>query len=147
MRAPDAGTLLALLEPAATSILLVGSFSGVSEVEPLHVVDTELAFDDGIPEELRVDAALVDAAPLGEHEDLLPLLARLRDVHAHRVVVVLPDETPRSNELVALGFEARKSPSVDGLVFIWDPALANRPREWNNSRHWANPQNFSRYRW
>lgn len=134
-----------MFDSVAETAIYVGSFDCGSQ--PRIVASLDRAAADGLPADLRADIALVDAEAVQDDEELLPLLARLRDVNAQKVVVIVPRDHRSLNELNALGFETRKSPSWDGLVFVWDPALADRPREWNNSKHWANPENFSRYRW
>lgn len=148
MPRPTASRLLASLETGVESFVAIGDIDIDTPSQPAWSASGPMDVD-GLPPELRAGAALVAVAPGGEADELLPLLARLRDVHAEKVVVHIGGVSPveLGGELVALGFEARKSPSEDGLIFAWDPALANRPREWNNSRHWANPENFSRYRW
>lgn len=108
--------------------------------------DTPLALD-SLPPELRVEIALV-AVHGGETLDaIVPVLARLRDVHADCVIVHDAAQLATPADMLALGFEMKRSPSIDGLVYVRDPAEAEQPREWNNSRNWANPANFSRYRW
>ncbi len=147
MQRQSASELLPLLESSASTVVCIGEFVCGQKTNVVATLDSSSASADSLPADLRADVALVDAACVQDETELLPLLARLRDVHASQVIVVIPTGHPSRNDLIALGFEARKSPSGDGLVFVWDPALANRPREWNNSKHWANPENFSRYRW
>ena len=50
-------------------------------------------------------------------------------------------------DYLALGFERRGEPT-DGIELFWyDADRFNPEREWNNPDHWANPENFKRYRW
>lgn len=147
MSRPGASELFKLLESTVSTVVCIGEFTCGPEANLVATLDPPSASAESLPADLRADVALVDAACIQDETELLPLLARLRDVHASQVIVIIPSAHPSHNDLVALGFEARKSPSGDGLVFVWDPAVANRPREWNNSKHWANPENFSRYRW
>lgn len=147
MNRPTASELLPLLESTASTLICIGEFDCGPDARLVASVEPANATVDSLPEDIRAEVALVDALGIRDDDELLPLLARLRDVHARQVIVVLPSGHASRDDLVALGFEARKSPSGDGLIFVWDPALANRPREWNNARHWANPENFSRYRW
>lgn len=148
MSRPAASRLLASLDTDVADFVAIGEIEIDTEVKPAWSANAGSAVDD-LPPGLKTGAALVALAMHADVDEVLPLLARLRDVHADKVVVHIGEALPAGlgGELVALGFEARKSPSEDGLVFAWDPVLANRPREWNNSRNWANPENFSRYRW
>lgn len=142
-------TVNSLLQDSETSsFALLGDIENDTGQEP-SLATTDAGFSvDALPADLRVDVALIAVTSRNDSEDTLPLIARLRDVHADRVIAWVDDDSTGACEaLVAMGFEKRKSPSEDGLLFVWDPALANRPREWNNSQHWANPENFSRYRW
>lgn len=132
------GELFALFGPVENDTDLTPAFeSTTASIDPVT-----------LPANLRVDVALVRPLPGDAFRDVSAVLARLRDVHAGRVLLC-PDQlhVPDSSGFMALGFEPQKSPSVDGLVFVWDPELADQPREWNDSRNWANPENFSKFRW
>ena len=76
----------------------------------------------------------------------VPAIARLRDIGCRRVLLLTGPELCCENELRGLGFLP-----VDALgphaAFVHDGDLLNQPREWNNSKHWANPENFDKYRW
>lgn len=136
------------LDYSGDSFALFGAIQNDTAYKPAYQSPAATVDPGSVPAGLRVDLALV--RPLGgdSHRAIGMTLARLRDVHARRVLLC-PDqlERPDTTGFIALGFEPRKSPSVDGLVYVWDPALANKPREWNNSQNWANPENFSKYRW
>ncbi len=146
MNRRTASSLLSGFE--SSNFALLGDIENDTGQEPLlTAADAGLSVDE-LPADLRVGVALVAVSSESNSEDTLPLIARLRDVHADRVIAWVDNElTGARDALIAMGFEKRESPSEDGLLFVWDPALANRPREWNNSEHWANPENFSRYRW
>jgi hypothetical protein len=102
---------------------------------------------DGLPGVLRIDVAFVRPETDDVIEKVTALLARLRDVHARRVVVLGDAITSDVAYFAALGFEPQKSSSAQGPLFIWDPEQADQPRAWNNADSWANPENFSRFRW
>jgi len=110
-----------------------------------EVSDRRIPDVDELPADLKVDVAVVDAREYGDAERLSALLARLRDVHA-ALVVVVTDDIPR-NDLLALRFEAGKRTLEGARVFLSSSSVTDKRREWNNARHWANPQNFDRYRW
>jgi len=139
-----------LLEAAgwvARHFALVGPIENDTGVTPQFAAPAASMDIAALPTDLRVDVALVAAGAGDALAAVVPVLARLRDVHAERVVFQDAAEIAPPGDMLALGFEAKKSPSVDGLLYVRDPAETDRPREWNNSRNWANPDNFSRYRW
>lgn len=100
-----------------------------------------------LPADLRIDVALVRPENGDVLESIAALLARLRDVHAGRVVVLADAIQCEATFFASLGFERRESPSMGGSLFAWDPEVADQPRAWNNADSWANPENFSKYRW
>ncbi len=133
-----------MLEPRGERLIVLGGIDDDSGSEPLYASASVPEDPENLPAELRADVALVVLAA----GDPLPsaLLARLRDVHVAQIVLAV-DNSVSPADMLAMGFEKAQSPSVDGLVFVWDAALADKPREWNNARDWANPENFDRYRW
>jgi hypothetical protein len=96
----------------------------------------------GLASDVRADVAIVVAA----RKDHEAGLARLRDVHCDRILLVPAVEagwTP--TELRSLGFIEFRSEGE--TLWLFDPAKSNPPREWNNPRNWANPENFDKFRW
>ena len=114
-----------------------------------------LASADELPPELRVDTGLV----VEQLEHLAPragahLLSRLRDVHCKRVFLLLRnrlsnDDTRWGRDtLLAMGFTQQQPDVALGAeLYLYEPEVFNPPREWNNARDWANPENFRKYRW
>lgn len=135
--------MLAAVDPDA-EFLALGPIINDSGRSPVHA-SPDVSVQ-SLPATLKVDTALVAASGL-ELQEVEPVLARLRDVYATRIVLEFDRADAHLDALRALGFEPRKSPSGDGLLLVSDPATRERPREWNNSTHWANPENFKRYRW
>ena len=147
MTPASAHQLLEAAGYAAGQLALLGPIENDTGVPVRFTAPTASVSLAALPPDLRVDVALVAAGAEDALDAVVPLLARLRDVHAGRVVFQDTAEIAAPGDMLALGFEAKESPSVDGLLYVRDPAEAERPREWNNSRNWANPDNFSRYRW
>ncbi len=151
LTAADVRELLADLGIAqAGRVVVIGSddikddrCSGV-EIETIGCVQS--AAD--IPNALRGDIAIVavDRLDIGR-ADAEHLLARLRDVHSHRVLLLLDGDTWSADELRALGFLEQPTRRSENRVFFHDPDQFNEPREWNNPTSWANPKNFGKYRW
>lgn len=96
----------------------------------------------------RCSYALVfDQLPHMARENAVQLLARLRDCLAERVLVADEQDVFTPAEMLSLGY-IRQEPGLAGRnLYAYDPDVCNPGREWNNADHWANPENFSRYRW
>lgn len=81
------------------------------------------------------------------------LLARLRDLHAVRVCVMLREAVLpewRDNDWRALGFVPAGRAMAGGRrvrLFTFDFATYNPGRSWNTAENWAHPGNFDTYRW
>ncbi len=92
---------------------------------------------------------LLDALASMSRDDGTMLLAQLRDQLCERVFVVSAEASawPRE-EMLALGYTlSARSADTQWLLHEHDIATYNPEREWNTPEHWANPENFSRYRW
>jgi hypothetical protein len=71
------------------------------------------------------------------------VIARLRDVHCERVLIIQTDGGMLSTDLLALGFQELATED-DCTLFIHSAEVTDRPREWNNAKHWAHPENFDK---
>lgn len=127
--------------PGSSSLLVVGDLpdqqSGVSLTGPCtgsEVLQTDF--------QQRFDLGLViEPAPSD-----VAVIARLRDIACRRVLLLPGAQTWSDNDLRGLGFQPIES--LDShAAFLHDSDLLNQPREWNNAKHWANPENFDKYRW
>ena len=80
------------------------------------------------------------------------LLGRLKNLHTHRILLAINlakcDGWSR-NDLIGLGFlEPKQAGAVSPVrFFYYDLASYNPKRGWNNSRFWAHPENFDKFRW
>lgn len=100
----------------------------------------------------RYDLAVVsDQLEHMARVDALRLLAQLRDRHSPVLAVIadLGDLRGRDAEwsladFIALGLEPVAGQAA---LFAYDLASYNPPRDWNNPRFWAHPENFHKYRW
>jgi hypothetical protein len=86
------------------------------------------------------------------------LIARLRDLHCDRLIIVIPIGTDWPNhmshwqqaDLLGLGFSLlAEFHSNDHLVHIYafDIASYKTTPEWLSSKYWANPEMFNKYWW
>lgn len=76
------------------------------------------------------------------------LLVKLRDLLAKRMVVV----TKRQDEplLRALGFTQlmdKSQPQHDLMLWQFNILTYKHVPDWFNSKFWANPENWDKYRW
>ncbi|WP_148862318.1 DUF6231 family protein [Marinobacter fonticola] len=82
------------------------------------------------------------------HEDARQFLGWLRNAGARRVAVsVAPEDDWSFNEMIGLAFRRYSSLDDGTVVYAYDIETYNRPRDWNNSKYWANPENWGKYRW
>lgn len=81
------------------------------------------------------------------HEEGEQLIAHVRDIYARQILLIISaDSEWKSEDFIGLGF--RKITDIDQHT-IWYFAVENYKRtpDWLNSRYWANPEMFGKYRW
>ncbi len=130
--------LLASLDRKPESLLILGAIGEAparESVVGVFSLQDALSIDDAVRADLGV---VIDAGP--EH---VSSLARLRDIHCKRVLLLARDSWS-INDLLGLGFQ--RIPADRPHVFICDPDLTP-PRDWNNASNWAHPENFDKQRW
>jgi hypothetical protein len=157
---------------AHTLILGILSDVGPESVLAVGPVAAELAATHSQASSCRV--TLLEAAKAGEqlvhhgrHElailagewEQLPraqaagLLAALRDVYARRILALLPlqeNSAWQHGDMIGHGFTSlrRFAHTPQPLeLFEFDVASYKTTPDWLNSKHWANPQLFDKYRW
>ncbi len=136
-------------------MLLLGSLPEVDLAAACHSVSPRVTRMGIADADKLQDLAIHDLALIGEVVEHLPgragehLLARLRDLHARRVVVRLaPGREWSLQRLTGLGFTClQTSGSGDAEYFGFDIATYKTTPDWLNSRNWANPELFDKYRW
>ncbi len=122
----------------------------------LHEIQSPTPFA-ALEEIERVDMAIVaDQLEYMTHRDGEALMGLLRNLHTDSVVAVyqpkLAPQTLRwpSNGFLALGCREQGHFSHDGRsldIYSYDLDNYNFERSWNNSRFWANPENWGKYWW
>lgn len=79
------------------------------------------------------------------------IVAALRNRFNAKIILLQCASFPLGfHQLLGLGFkrEFQSTAEHDAVnIFSYDIASYNKKRDWNNSRFWANPQNFEKYRW
>ncbi|MBT8151768.1 MAG: hypothetical protein KJO62_10235 [Gammaproteobacteria bacterium] len=94
--------------------------------------------------------------PQLEQEAAQQLLSTLRNLYSAQVELLVEVNKGESlahepeNILFGLGFKlAGQAQTEHGALLRYRYALSgyNRKRNWNTPEHWANPENFHRYRW
>ncbi|MGD8710180.1 MAG: DUF6231 family protein, partial [Ectothiorhodospiraceae bacterium] len=86
-------------------------------------------------------------------DDVGPLLSRLRDVRARRVLVVARRDCSSAwsrRSMVGYGFTPFGTAEADGApakLYQFDIATYKTTPDWLNARNWANPELWDKYRW
>lgn len=86
------------------------------------------------------------------------LLARLRDIHTKKLLIIVPISKQWKNhtsyweetDLLALGFILKAKLTVKDKpvhVYAFDITSYKTTPEWLNSKYWANPDLWNRYWW
>jgi hypothetical protein len=82
------------------------------------------------------------------------LLARLRDVHCRRFCVVIESNDLASrwktSDLIAMGLAHWASETLGTTaleIYGFDLGTYKATPKWLNARHWANPEQWGKYRW
>jgi len=79
------------------------------------------------------------------------LLARLRDVHARHLVVLVPDAVGEWDEAALRAYGLRPSAHQpeggDGRLYEFDLYDYKETPDWLNARYWAHPELWDKYRW
>lgn len=100
------------------------------------------------------DVKNVDLVVLGEnlnqleHAKMIEVIGVLRN-HLNAKMLILCNEasTLSFSDMLSLGFKREEQDESGLMLYSYDIASYNKKREWNNSRFWANPENFNKYRW
>lgn len=77
------------------------------------------------------------------------LLGHIRNSLARRIWLLVDSTSSWSlPTLTALGFRKIDLPFGPSIAsYLYDLNSYNHKRSWNNSRFWANPENFNKFRW
>ena len=121
----------------------------ISAAAALEQLNIQSRFDMGI---------VINAIENLEKETGEQLIARLRDVSTARFLVALPigdqwedtTSTWYSNELLGFGMKLVNRYDHDGKpvhIYKYDITSYKNSPKWLNSRDWANPHLWNKYRW
>ena len=96
---------------------------------------------------LLADLFSADEMPWAE-----TIIARCRDLHAERLLVLLPAVRDRGvwpdSDLVALGLRPIANlPAASHQLFSYDVESYRPAPDWLNARNWANPEMWNKHRW
>jgi len=137
---------------APSRVLLVGADSAeLAAALPLPPTAQAEPLADPPPGPLPYDLALVVGAPTLAALPPATVLARLRDLYARHTLLLAEDGgAPAHGDLMALGFVALgRYRHQDHGLRLYEVALATYKTtpDWLNSRDWANPRLWDKYRW
>ena len=83
-----------------------------------------------------------------EHTKMIEVIGVLRNHLNAKILILCNGESPLSfSDMLSLGFKREQQDESGLTLYSYDIASYNKKREWNNSRFWANPENFNKYRW
>ena len=123
---------------------------------------TSISFQDALAnlqETMRYDVGVVaDTLEFLDKDQSGQLIARLRDLHTARFVLVvrIGDQWQhiksvwQTVDLLGYGMKLVNRYNVDGKpihIYKYDIATYKKTPEWLNSKNWANPQHWDRFRW
>lgn len=75
-------------------------------------------------------------------------IARLRDLLAERVLVLVPERSPTWDVHKMLGFGFKRIAELKGWqAWGFDIHTYKEVPDWLNAKYWANPQNWGKYWW
>lgn len=114
-----------------------------------HKMTTPLsrqALADTPPCDMAIISDLVESLPKTE---AIECLAALRNQYVQKILLIVDPSSAASWQLsdyLALGFKQRGQ--AEGLLYF-SYAIEDYQfkKDWLNSRYWANPENFDKYRW
>lgn len=97
----------------------------------------------------NIDCVLLESA-LDEMStgSAIALIGLIRNQLNAKILIITDQNAPLSfQDLLGLGFQRSFINDVGQALYTYDIANYNKKRDWNNSRFWANPENFNKYRW
>lgn len=145
----------ALADAKPQSVLAVGRLAEVFVARrfadgPRSVTVAPAAAGEALNRHGRFDLAiLTDALESLDRGEASGLLARLRDLYAGCVVLLVShtDCDWSGTDLTALGFTRLHEIPGRGTLYGFDIATYKTTPDWLNPDYWANPELWDRYRW
>lgn len=97
----------------------------------------------------NIDCVLLESALDEMSTDrAIALVGLIRNQLNAKILIITGRDAPLSfQDLLGLGFQRSFVNDVGQALYTYDIANYNKKRDWNNSRFWANPENFNKYRW
>lgn len=94
-------------------------------------------------------AILTDTLEALDRREASGLLARLRDLYARRVILLVAHDhcAWSGTDLTALGFTRLHETPGAGTLYGFDIATYKTTPDWLNPDYWAHPELWDRYRW
>lgn len=154
----NAAVARVLSESAAKTILLIGTASiAALDADPSlrikhHDEPKDVGSLGGETFDVAIVAGVLSAVP---HQTAIALLARLRDVLAHRVLIIdttTPHNLGNRNDISyrAYGFRCLLTHQDAGQlwrVHEFSIDTYKTTPDWLNAKDWAHPQRFDKFRW
>lgn len=99
----------------------------------------------------QIDLAIVsDLVETTNKKHTIEWLGLLKNRYSQHIILITSHEEIEKQgwqlaDFLALGF--RLAFDNDAVVFTYNIKNYQFKKDWLNSRHWANPENFDKYRW
>lgn len=94
-------------------------------------------------------AILADIIETQSQQQVTEYLATLRNQYAAKILLIVDKTRPSDWQLtdfLALGFR-KQADTEHHQLYNYAIESYQFPKDWLNSRYWANPENFDKYRW
>jgi hypothetical protein len=137
------------------SLLLAGD-TAIKLVKDLHDTRSQVLKTPFSLEQLadlpQIDLAIVsDLLETLTKEQSIEWLSMLRNGHAQQLILITSKAAEKQQgwqltDYLALGFNQLFSDS-NSAVYSYNIVSYRPKRDWLNSRFWANPENYDKYRW
>lgn len=111
------------------------TYDSIQAITPTHVQRTQLAI-------------VADQLENVEKKAGTQWLGTLRNAYADQIIVLVDTNKCdwQHTDFLALGFK-RYAKEENWHLYEYALDSYNLKRDWNNTRFWANPQNFNKFRW
>ena len=154
--------LIAELKPNTLLVLSPTMFELLTAAKPncqVLILDITSIPTESVAEQLNDLIQDINLVLVGDEIESLDsssarqVIGQLRNTLNAQILALLSSSAPLDfADMIGLGFkrEANEFSETDKnrmTLYTYDIANYNKKREWNNSRFWANPENFDKFRW
>jgi len=144
-----------IAQPHCKSILLAGetavnSFRDLQDTRS-HTLKTPFSLEQ-LNDQARIDLAIIsDLIETLPKQEAIQWISMVRNRHAQHLILITNSERANQQgwqiaDYLALGLQQHGSHN-DYQLFSYNIESYRPKHDWLNSRFWANPENYDKYRW